>query len=213
MPGGTGAAGNTRPTKLEQPKKKSSNKTEDVYISLYFSFMSYDRRTVVDWVEYEVNGNHIESSTLVYSTKALWSEGSFSRENITQAFFIDCSQLVVNIGKGEIDDAEGMIDLLDESLELVRRSIPGLDGSKKDKVKLHFIISADVEVQDMAYAMNYVAENKMLDSIKDPELVNLLTSEYKSYFKRYKDKGWEIKVDYTGLHEVIIACIPAFRKN
>lgn len=202
MPSGTGAQGNQRaaePESLENPK--------DVYISLLFSILPYDMMTTYKHTEFTVKGKKYDAIWMAKPSKPVWEEGSYDKNSIDKALFVDCSELIVNIDMGEVDDDEGLMKLIDRGTSEINRVIAPY-MARYETANLHFILGADVECQDLAYAAHYICDQRMADQVKDASFLSYVTSNYSNFFDKVKSLGWSVAVDYCGLFEIKIVHAP-----
>ncbi len=199
---------NKRPTKKEEKKQKKSKK--DVYISVLFSIMPYEMMTTYKHSKYTIDGKNYESVWMVKPSKSVWKKGKFNKNKINKSLFIDCSELVINIDTGEVDDDEELMELMDHTMVKIHSIIEGFKGKYKkySGLNLHFILGSDTECQDMLYATNFVCDNSMSDKIKDSSFQSFLSKKYSSYFSQYTNIGWKVKVDYCGAYEIKIIHAP-----
>lgn len=199
--GGDGAQASQRPSPEQEKKKK--DKTKDIYLSILFSIMPYDMMTTYKHSTFTVDGKQYESIWMVKPHKSVWKKGSFNKNKIDKAIFIDCSELIINLDSGEVDDDEGLMELMDDAMVQVHRHLlPYRD--KYDKVNAHFILGADTECEDLVYAMNYICDKTMSGKIKDQSFNTFVNNKYASYFNQYTDEGWNVKVDYCSAFEIKI---------
>ena len=199
--GGDGAQASQRPSQEQEKKKK--DKTKDIYLSILFSIMPYDMMTTYKHSTFTIDGKQYESIWMVKPHKFVWKKGSFNKNKIDKALFIDCSELIINLDSGEVDDDEGLMELMDNAMVQVHRNLLPY-REKYDKVNAHFILGADTECEDMVYAMNYVCDKTMSEKIKDHSFYSFVNNKYASYFNQYTDEGWNVKVDYCSAFEIKI---------
>ena len=114
--------------------------------------------------------------------------------------------MIVNLSTGEVDDDEGLMELMDNAMVEIHRAI--FSYSNQKNVKLHIIIGSDLECQDLGFAMNYVCYKSLSEKIKDTSFSSFVKSKYAAYFKRYENRGWTISVDSCCIYEFKIALAP-----
>lgn len=204
---------NKRTTKKDEKKQKESKK--DFYISLLFSIMPYEMMTTYKHSKYTIDGKQYESVWMVKPHKSVWKKGKFNKKKINKALFVDCSDLVINIDKGEVDDPEELMALMDNAMVKIHKEMVFIQGKlrSKKKANVHFILGSDTECQDLVYAANYVCDKTMGDKISDPDFSKFVTNKYASYFDNYTNKGWSVKVDYCGAFEIKIIHAPMMPSN
>lgn len=205
MSGGKGASKKQRTSQKDQPKKKGKDK--DVYISVLFSIIPEDMMKTYKHSKFTIDGKQYESVWMVKPSKSVWKKGKFNKNKINKSLFIDCSELVINLDTGEVDDDEQLMYLMDVTMVNINREIC-FYKDRYDKVKLHFILGSDTECQDLVYATHYVCDKTMADKIKDTSFRSFVNSKYSSYFSQYTSKGWTVKVDYCGAYEIKIIHAP-----
>ena len=205
MSGGKGASKKQRTSQKDQPKKKGKDK--DVYISVLFSIIPEDMMKTYKHSKFTIDGKQYESVWMVKPSKSVWKKGKFNKNKINKSLFIDCSELVINLDTGEVDDDEQLMYLMDVTMVNINREIC-FYKDRYDKVKLHFILGSDTECQDLIYATHFVCDKTMADQIKDPSFSSFVNSKYSSYFSQYTSKGWTVKVDYCGAYEIKIIHAP-----
>lgn len=205
MSGGKGSQTKQRKPQKEQPKKKEKNK--DIYISVLFSIIPEDMMKTYKHSKFTIDGKQYESVWMVKPSKSVWKKGKFNKNKINKSLFIDCSELVINLDTGEVDDDEQLMYLMDVTMVNINREICFFKD-RYDKVKLHFILGSDTECQDLIYATHFVCDKTMADQIKDPSFSSFVNSKYSSYFSQYTSKGWTVKVDYCGAYEIKIIHAP-----
>ena len=205
MTGGKGAPSKQRTSQKDQPKKKGKDK--DVYISVLFSIIPEDMMKTYKHSIFTIDGKQYESVWMVKPSKSVWKKGKFNKNKINKSLFIDCSELVINLDTGEVDDDEQLMYLMDVTMVNINREIC-FYKDRYDKVKLHFILGSDTECQDLIYATHFVCDKTMADQIKDPSFSSFVNSKYSSYFSQYTSKGWTVKVDYCGAYEIKIIHAP-----
>ena len=205
MTGGKGAPSKQRTSQKDQPKKKGKDK--DVYISVLFSIIPEDMMKTYKHSNFSIDGKQYESVWMVKPSKSVWKKGKFNKNKINKSLFIDCSELIVNLDTGEVDDDEELMYLMDVTMVEIHRELT-FYMNNKGKIKLHFILGSDTECQDLIYATHYVCDKTMADQIKDPSFSSFVNSKYSSYFSQYTSKGWTVKVDYCGAYEIKIIHAP-----
>lgn len=205
MSGGKGSQTKQRKPQKDQPKKKEKNK--DIYISVLFSIIPEDMMKTYKHSKFTIDGKQYESVWMVKPSKSVWKKGKFNKNKINKSLFIDCSELVINLDTGEVDDDEQLMYLMDVTMVNINREIC-FYKDRYDKVKLHFILGSDTECQDLIYATHFVCDKTMADQIKDPSFSSFVNSKYSSYFSQYTSKGWTVKVDYCGAYEIKIIHAP-----
>ncbi|MBP3827338.1 MAG: hypothetical protein ILA07_04745 [Prevotella sp.] len=205
MTGGKGAPSKQRTSQKDQPKKKGKDK--DVYISVLFSIIPEDMMKTYKHSKFTIDGKQYESVWMVKPSKSVWKKGKFNKNKINKSLFIDCSELVINLDTGEVNDDEQLMYLMDVTMVNINREIC-FYKDRYDKVKLHFILGSDTECQDLIYAAHFVCDKTMADQIKDPSFSSFVNSKYSSYFSQYTSKGWTVKVDYCGAYEIKIIHAP-----
>lgn len=205
MTGGKGAPTKQRTSQKDQPKKKGKDK--DVYISVLFSIIPEDMMKTYKHSKFTIDGKQYESVWMVKPSKSVWKKGKFNKNKINKSLFIDCSELVINLDTGEVDDDEQLMYLMDVTMVNINREIC-FYKDRYDKVKLHFILGSDTECQDLIYAAHFVCDKTMADQIKDPSFSSFVNSKYSSCFSQYTSKGWTVKVDYCGAYEIKIIQAP-----
>lgn len=198
---------NQRPTKKQQKKKKKKDK--DIYISVLFSIMPEDMMKTYKHSKFTIDGKQYESVWMVKPSKTVWKKGKFNKNKINTPLFIDCSELVINIDTGEVDDGDELMYLMDVTMVKIHRELLAYQSKYKDKtLKLHFILGSDTECQDLLYATHFVCDKTMADKIKDAAFSSFVNSKYSSYFSQFTGKGWSVKVDYCGAYEIKIIHAP-----
>ena len=205
MTGGKGAPTKQRTSQKDQPKKKEKNK--DIYISVLFSIIPEDMMKTYKHSKFTIDGKQYESVWMVKPSKSVWKKGKFNKNKINKSLFIDCSELIINLDTGEVDDDEQLMYLMDVTMVNINREIC-FYKDRYDIVKLHFILGSDTECQDLIYATHFVCDKTMADQIKDPSFSSFVNSKYSSYFSQYTSKGWTVKVDYCGAYEIKIIHAP-----
>ena len=205
MSGGKGSQTKQRKPQKDQPRKKEKNK--DIYISVLFSIIPEDMMKTYKHSKFTIDGKQYESVWMVKPSKSVWKKGKFNKNKINKSLFIDCSELVINLDTGEVDDDEQLMYLMDVTMVNINREIC-FYKDRYDKVKLHFILGSDTECQDLIYATHFVCDKTMADQIKDPSFSSFVNSKYSSYFSQYTSKGWTVKVDYCGAYEIKIIHAP-----
>ena len=190
----------------EEERKKDDKPSKEVYISIYFSVVSYYLLNSYESTKYTHNGTKYESIWKIYPSKAVFKKGSFDKDKIEKSIFIDCSDLIVNFSTGEVDDDEGLMELMDSAMVEIHYAI--MTYAYQKNVKLHIIIGSDVECQDLGYAMNFVCDKSLSEKIKDHSFFSFVKSKYASFFKRYENKGWTISVDSCCIYEFKIVHVP-----
>lgn len=205
MTGGKGAPSKQRTSQKDQPKKKGKDK--DVYISVLFSIIPEDMMKTYKHSNFSIDGKQYESVWMVKPSKSVWKKGKFNKNKINKSLFIDCSELIVNLDTGEVDDDEELMYLMDVTMVEIHRELT-FYMNNKGKIKLHFILGSDTECQDLIYATHYVCDKTMADKIKDTSFSSFVNSKYSSYFSQFTSKGWSVKVDYCGAYEIKIIHAP-----
>ena len=205
MSGGKGSQTKQRKPQKDQPKKKEKNK--DIYISVLFSIIPEDMMKTYKHSKFTIDGKQYESVWMVKPSKSVWKKGKFNKNKINKSLFIDCSELIINLDTGEVDDDEQLMYLMDVTMVNINRE-RCFYKDRYDKVKLHFILGSDTECQDLIYATHFVCDKTMADQIKDPSFSSFVNSKYSSYFSQYTSKGWTVKVDYCGAYEIKIIHAP-----
>ncbi|MBR5350479.1 MAG: hypothetical protein IK124_04500 [Prevotella sp.] len=205
MTGGKGAPSKQRTSQKDQPKKKGKDK--DVYISVLFSIIPEDMMKTYKHSNFSIDGKQYESVWMVKPSKSVWKKGKFNKNKINKSLFIDCSDLIVNLDTGEVDDDEELMYLMDVTMVEIHRELT-FYMNNKGKIKLHFILGSDTECQDLVYATHYVCDKTMADKIKDTSFSSFVNSKYSSFFSQFTSKGWSVKVDYCGAYEIKIIHAP-----
>ncbi len=207
MTGGKGAPSKQRTSQKDQPKKKGKDK--DVYISVLFSIIPEDMMKTYKHSNFSIDGKQYESVWMVKPSKSVWKKGKFNKNKINTPLFIDCSELIVNLDTGEVDDGDELMYLMDVTMVKIHRELLDYKSKNKDKtLKLHFILGSDTECQDLLYATHFVCDKTMADKIKDESFSSFVNSKYSSYFSQFTGKGWSVKVDYCGAYEIKIIHAP-----
>jgi hypothetical protein len=184
---------------LENPK--------DVYISLLFSIIPYEMMTTYKHTEFNVKGKQYEAIWMVKPSKPIWEEGSYDKNSIDKALFVDSSGLIVNLDTGEVDDDEGLMKVIDRGMSEINRVLAPF-MAKYEMANLHFILGADVECQDLAYAAHYICDKRMIDKVGDSSFRSYVVCTYANFFDKVRNLGWSVAVDYCGLFEIKIVHAP-----
>ncbi len=197
----TGSSAPSNEPEQKEEQKQGKDDQKELYLSVVFSGLEYEGMTTYMRYEKEVDGKTIVFFAYNYVEKPEWETGSISK--VDKAIYIDCSRLELSEKQNKVEDDDGMVTLLNKALREITIQIkPFL--KRKQKVKVHFNLSADIAVQDLLYGLYHFCEQKNSEKIKNKAVSSFASKKGSSYFKKYKKKDWTFSVDYACTNKVML---------
>lgn len=197
----TGSSAPSNEPEQKEEQKQGKDNQKDLYLSVVFSALEYESMTTYRRIEKDVDGKKLVFFGFNYINKPEWETGSVSK--VDKCIYIDCSRLDLAVKQDKVDDDDGMITQLNNALREITKQLKSY-LKKKQKVKVHFNLSADIVVQDLLYALYHFCEQKNSEKIKNKAVSSFASKKGSSYFKKYKQKAWTFSVDYACTNKVML---------